>query len=601
MKKTTLTLLAIILATSFAISQTVDDGIKFLYYERLKSATETLEKVVAANPKDAKSIYWLGQAYLDKYGVSGSKEDLAKAKSLYQKALTDGVNDPWIWVGSGHIELLENGDKNAARQKFEQAITTTTGTKGKTKGKEDPDILNAVGRANADGGSAQGDPTYGIEKLKRAAELNTTDPDIDINLGICYLKLGSDKGGEAVEAFTDATRRNPQYARAYYRIGKIYQSQSNLEYMNEWYGKAIAADPAYGPVYLEYFNYYKERDVNAAKEYLDKYVANADKDCSVDYFVADYLYRAGKNQESIAKAQEMENGACKDYIRVNILYAYNYDKLGDSVKAKSYIQKFFTSAAADKIDPSDYMIAAKVLGKFPGNEDSVLAYIQKAVELDTVKQHRIDYLNSGATIAAKAQRVDIQLALLTKAASLNGGSLSEADYYRLSKASTDAIAAKTDSLKINPSFVVDSVAVLKAYAVADSITKSYISSFPAKPQGYSFRVLAAKKADYDTSRGLAVEPITQYNEFLKKDTGASNKKTIFTNDYYLLIYYAEHAKDIQKAIDLTDEMMLVYPNPPGGEEYDFAMKTKQALQAALNKVKQKSGSTGKPAASSNSK
>ena len=60
--------------------------------------------------------------------------------------------------------------------------------------------------------------------------------------------------------------------------------------------KAIAADPAYGPVYLDYFNYYKDRDVNVAKEYLDKFMANSEKDCATDFFLADYLYRAERTR-----------------------------------------------------------------------------------------------------------------------------------------------------------------------------------------------------------------------------------------------------------------------------------------------------------------
>src|SRR3954470_2747157 len=120
MKKTILTLLVVASATSFALSQTVEDGIKFIYYWRYKSARETLQKVVAANPKDARAIYWLGQAYL-------GSDSLAGAKALYQKALNDGINDPWIWVGMGHVEILENNDVNSAKQKFEQAITATKG------------------------------------------------------------------------------------------------------------------------------------------------------------------------------------------------------------------------------------------------------------------------------------------------------------------------------------------------------------------------------------------------------------------------------------------------------------------------------------------
>ena len=64
---------------------------------------------------------------------------------------------------------------------------------------------------------------------------------------------------------------------------------------------------------LDYFNYYKEKDVNTAKEYLDKWVANADKDCETDYFVGDYLFRAGKYQESLQQAKNMEAGNCKNY------------------------------------------------------------------------------------------------------------------------------------------------------------------------------------------------------------------------------------------------------------------------------------------------
>lgn len=558
MKKTTLTLFSVVLATSLTVAQSLDEGIKFLYYERTKSAVETLEKVVASNSKDPKSIYWLGQAYL-------AADDKAKAKALYQKALTDGVNDPWIWVGTGHVELLDGGDKNAARQRFDQAITTATPTKGKNKGNPDPDILNAVGRANADGSSQQGDPLYGIEKLKQAQALNLTDPDIDINLGKSYLKQGTDGGGLAVEAFTDATRRNPQYAAAFYRIGRIYQSQNNLEYMNEWYGKAIAADPAYGPVFLAYFNYYKERDVNAAKEYLDKYVANADKDCEVDYFVADYLYRAGKNQESIAKAKEMESGACKDYSRINIIYAYNYDKLGDSVQAKSYIDKFFASADSTKIEATDYVFAAKLYTKFPGSETQAIQYVYKAVEGDTMVANKLTYLTAGGAALASAKKYPEQLAMLLRHKEIKG-KLTGTEYYYVTKAAIDA----------------------KDCVAADTLSKQYVTNYPELAQGYSFGVTTAKMCDVDTTKGLAVEPINAYNAFLMKDV-EKNRKTIFNNNYYLLVYYAQYAKQIDSAIAITDQMKVLYTDP-ASEEYKFADETGKKLQVALQK--KSNGSNG---------
>lgn len=560
MKKIILTMLTVAFATSFAISQTVDDGIKFIYYQRYRSATETLQKVIASKPKDAYSIYWLGQAYL-------ADDKIDSAKAVYQKALNDGMNDPWIWIGTGHVQILENNDVNSAKQKFEQAITATKGKKGV----ENADILNAIGRAMADGSSQQGDPAYGVEKLKRAAQINTTNPDIDINLGICYLKQGSDKGGVAVEAFTDATRRNAQYAEAYFRIGKIYESQSNTEYMNEWFGKAIAADPAYAPVYLEYFNYYKERDVNVAKEYIDKYVANADKDCKTDYFVADYLYRAGKNQESIAKAKEMENGACKDYVRVNILYAYNYNKMGDSVSAYNAIQKFFASEAG-KVDTSasDYAIAGTVAGKV-GQTDSAVAYLQKAYNIDTVQQHRSTYIDTISNIFKRAKKYQERLQWVQKAYALNPNPTNR-DVYDYGEAAYFA----------------------SNYELADSVFKVYEQKFPDQIYGPMWRFKVAQAKDTSMQSGIIVQPANEYLTFLKQDT-AKYKSSLIQVHGTLAGYYANVAKNKDSAIYHLEQILVYDPGNPDAQKYIDLLKKPAAKPStekspgAKPKTKPKSG------------
>ena len=495
-----------------------------------------------------------------------------------------------FWIGAAEVDILQGGDVNAAKQKFEQAITTTTATKGKHKGEPDPNILNAIGRAMAAGSSQQGDANYGVDKLKQAAQINPADPDIYINLGLCYRKLGGDQGGQAFEAFRQATTINPQYARGFYLIGRIYQTQRNKESMDEWYGKAIAADPTFAPVYLQYFLFYSEKDVTTAKEYLDKYVANADKDCNTDYFVGNYLLRAGKYQESIAKAKEMEAGACKNFPRVNVLYAYDYDRLGDSVQAKTYIQKYLSMADASDIQPPDYAFAGTVFAKFPETGDSAIKYLTLAVQKDTVKEEQAEFLNSAANIAAKSGNYKVILDLLRTRESLSG-KLSETEYFNLAKNITDAVTPAKDSSGAVPVPAFDSV----RYMYGDSVLQAYAASYPDKPQPYSFRTRFAKLSDVDSTRGLAISAITAQNKFLTTDTAATNKKTLFTNYYYLLIYYAQYAKDLpkeqeyQKAIDMTTEMKTIYTDP-ASEEYQFADKTGKQLQASLDKYnKSKSG------------
>ena len=64
--------------------------------------------------------------------------------------------------------------------------------------------LNAIGRANAYVASNLGDHPYAVDKLKQAAAIDLTNPDIYINMGINYLKMGGENGGEAVKAYQEA-------------------------------------------------------------------------------------------------------------------------------------------------------------------------------------------------------------------------------------------------------------------------------------------------------------------------------------------------------------------------------------------------------------
>ncbi len=557
MKKVIALLFAAIVTVSGVNAQSIAEGIKDLNYKKNKSANDVFKKLYDANSKDPQNIYWYGQALL-------ANDDVKGAKALYQKALQDGVNDAWILVGMGHVEIIEGGDLNAVKQKFEQAITQSTETKGKNKNKPNAAILNAIGRANADGGSKQGDPTYAIDKLKQAAALDVTNPDIMINLGINYLKLGGDQGGEAVKAYQDAIVRDPKNALAMYRTGLIYKSQDNKSLFEQFFADANVADPAFPLTYNALYDYYANRDVNKAKENIEKYIQYADKDCNTDYLYADYLFRAGKYQESLDKTKIMEAGECKAYYQLPLLYAYNYDRLNDSVQAKAYVEKYFATAPVAKITPANYDIAVKVFSRFTGSEATTIAYLQKAIDSDTSTANKIVYSNQAAEIMGKAKMYGEQIKWLQKAIQLKGGTMSEGDYYKLANTAFNG----------------------KDYAATMEVAKKYIEAFPTKPQPYSFNVRAAKAIDTSAALGTAIEPILLQNEFLLKDTSAAglekNKKPLYSNYYYLLQYNVYVLKDIPKSIELTDKMLALYPIV-GSEENKYATQTKEALEKSINK------------------
>lgn len=572
-KVVSLVLLAFLIANSI-MAQTLADGIKMLSYEKNQTAIDIFKKLYDANPKDPQKIYWYGQGFL-------AFDNMKAAKDVYQKALQDGVNDPWIIVGMGHVELMEGGDVNSAKQKFEQAITMAKILKGKLKGKTNPEILTAIGRANADGGSKIGDPSYGVDKLKEAAELDPKTADISINMGINYLKMGADEGGDAVKSYNDAQTREPNNPLPSYRIGKIYQSQNNKELFEQYYNTAIAADPTFPPVYLSLYDYYAYRDVAKAKEYIEKYIQYADKSCETDYFYADYLFREGKYQESIEKAKALESGDCKSYYRTSLLYAYNYDRLGDTTQAKNYIDKYFVDAPAKKVRNTDIDIAVEIYSKLSGSEATAASYIQKAIDADTTVSNKVKYCNKAAAIFGKAKQYSEQIKWLEKAIQLKGGTMGEFDYYSLANTAFSG----------------------KDYAATMEISKKYIAAFPDKPQGYSFNVRAAKGIDTSATLGLAVEPILQQNEFLKKQNenlskdSVANKKAIdkntsimYSNFCYLMGYYNDIQKDVPKALEACDNIILLYPDVTS-EQNKFGVKIKDALQKSQSKV-----SGAKPAA-----
>lgn len=575
MKKTVSLMVTALLAVQCLMAQ-VADGIKFLNYEKYKSARETLKKAYDANPKDPQTIYWYGQSLIAGEAGALTKDMISAAKAVYQQGLQDVGSDAWLLVGMGHLEILEGGDINSAKQKFEQAVTATTETRGRNKGKANPGILNAIGRANADGGSKVGDPAYGIEKLKQAAALDLTNPDIYINMGISYLKLGGENGGEAVKAYQEAIVRDPKSVKAKFRIGKIYQSQNNKELFEQFYNDAIATDPTYPPVYYTLYNYYADKDVPRAKEYLDKYVANADKDPKTDLFVADYLFRAGKYSESLEKAKQIEAevGGIANLPELNVVYAYNYDRTNDSVRAKESIEKFFATADPAAITTSQCELATKIYSRFKGSEAQAVAYIEKAMTLDTLKNSKIAYMGKAAEIYGKAGMYREQLGWLQKQLELKGGSMGEYEYYQFTSTALNG----------------------KDYPLTIELGKKYLAAFPDKPQPYSFLKRAALASDPDTTTGAAIAVLDYLDSFYMKDQ-EKNKKAIFLNLYYRLQYYVNKSKELEKGLEVADKMLALYPTP--GDENQYATSAKGAIVEGI-KAKEKQGSGNKTTSTTSS-
>ena len=391
--KFTLILLGSFLAVNFSNAQSIEDGKKFLYYEKFISAKNVFQQLLNANPANDEAAYWLGQTLI----APREDKDIAGAKAVYQKGLAANSNSALLNAGLGHVELLE-GKTQEARNHFETAISLSSG--------KNIMVLDAVGFANGDFDSKLGDAAYAVEKLQQATNIKGfKDARILTDLGDAYRKIGD--GGSAQRTYEAALVSDSKYARAKFRIGRIYQSQGETQrdiYLR-YYDEAIAMDPNYTPVYFYLYQYYYETDVVKSAQYLDKYIAAKGSDETNACFLhAQMKYAQGSFAEAVTACDNCIAASANPYPNIYGVKAYAAYKLGDSVNAKSAFDMYFKKQNPAKIGPRDYDTYAKTLLKFPGNEALAGTFIDKAVELDSTEAGKVALLKSIASVYESRQQ-----------------------------------------------------------------------------------------------------------------------------------------------------------------------------------------------------
>lgn len=541
-------LLSFLISANILFAQSIDEGKRFLYYERYNSAKDVFNKLVNANPNNVDAEYWLGQTYL-------GEEDSISAKALYQKTLNANPNSPLMLVAMGHIALLEN-QNNDARNRFETAISLTKG--------KDYNVINAISRANVD--TKAGDAVYAIGKIKTIPE-NKRTAEIWTTLGDAYRKLID--GANAQIAYKSALAVDPNYARASFMIGRLYQTQGFTQelYYMQYYNEAITKDPKFAPVYVWLAQYYYKRDINKAKEYLDKYIAVADADTQNCYYQASYLYASGQYQQTITKANEcISAGGKNPHPSLFGLKAFAYDKLGDSANAKTFFEMYFQKQNPEKLESGDYAKYGLVLLKFPGNEATAAGYIQKAIALDTLEENKIEYITSVANsyLASK---------------NYNEAAKWYAKLFAIKKNVT-----RTDIYNAGYNYYRGG-----NYKATDSIFGLYQQKYPEDILGVYMRARASEGIDTAGVLGLAkpyYEKVIQLGE-ASTDTARVKSQLIVAYNY-MIAYYYNVKKDKATALSYNDKILAIDPTNTQ------AIANKAALTAPVKvKVQDNKGMTTK--------
>jgi tetratricopeptide (TPR) repeat protein len=556
------TLAITVVIGNILFAQSVDQGRKLLYYERYNSARETFEKILAGNPNNIEAVYWLGQTLLEM-----PNKDSVAAKNLYQKALATNGNAPLLLAGIGQIELME-GKTNDARQRFETALNLTKN--------RDVEVINAVARANVN--ARAGDANYAIEKLNQATQIKKfNNAETYLIMGDAYRKLID--GGNAVTSYNKALAIDPKLAAAKTRIGRVYLTQNNPEYFLPAFEQATQLDPTYIPAYFELYYYYYFRDVNKAAGYLDKYIANADPGARVEEMKTDFLYSSAKFQQARDSAQALiARYGEKVNPRMYRLVAYTSDTLGDLQAAKQAMTTFLSKAQPEMLLPGDYEELANINSKIPGSEMEAFANLQQAVQMDTLVENKVKYIQKGAALAKRL-----------------GNRAEEANWLGIAYA-MDKNPTQTDLY--NWGYAHYQAA---NYAKADSIfCNAYQTKYPNEIYGYLWCARSREAQDTTWQSGIAVEPYEKLAAMAIQLDSAKYKTQALNALFKLAGYYNDIKKDKDAAIASMDKVLAFDPTNADAIRIKEIL-TRPPARAPATKPKPKATSTKKSAGSTGNK
>ena len=518
-----------------AYTQSIDEVKKQIYYERWNGAEQQLNQMIRTDSSNLDNYYWLTEVLIE-------NKQPDKAAVLDQQVesytSTHAADKDELLYKIAHAEiLLQNGDSAGAVSIFNDLLKQTK--------EKNPEILLAI--SNAWMHTKSPDYNLVLHLLDKAEKRDKNNPEISSLRGDVYRRLND--GGKAVQSYQDALQKDHSFAEASYKIGKIYLTQNNPEMFLKFFNEAVARDNAYAPAYYELYYYYYFRDVNKAKEFLDKYIANADPSVENDYMLADLYFASSKSKDAIEKAKsiiDVEKGSAKP--RLYKLIAYSYDALGDSVNALDYLQKYFSKEADSNYVAKDFQLKAQLLDKFPGHESEVIQNLKLAVEKDTVQQNKVEYATRLAALYKKSSD-------------------------RKNEAKWLGLLYQWKENPTNLDLYYWGMAHYSAgeYAQADSVFAKYTEKYPEHIQGFYWRAKANALIDSTMEQGLALPYYAKVIEMGATDS-IKNKSLLIQSYGYIGAYQANIKKDFGVALDNFEKILQLDPDNTDAIKYRDILK-----------------------------
>jgi len=530
MKKICSLVISIFMLSIIVKAQSIEETKQLIYHERYRSAETALHNIIAIDVNNADGWRLLSDAYLEQHQVQALKDTLSKAPA----SLAD---NPLMHTIEGTI-LLHEGNKDKAKQLFDLALKQTK--------EKDIAVLSSIAAAYID--VKEADAHYAVELLQKAIKKDKKNAELYVLLGNAYNKLSD--GSSAYSSYTKGLDVNPSYARASYRLGKIFTSQKNILYL-KYFNDALSADSMFTPALYEMYYHYYFTNADTARLYLDKFIAASDYSIDNDYRLTDVLFLGKKYDSAIAKGKSLVLKAGDSTApRIFKLIANSYLRLGNTDSALSYMRGYFNKNKDTAYLAADYETMGKIYDSLGTHEDSAAAYYALAAEKTDKEITRLNLYKKIAGLYDKLKNYDAQAQWLEK-------------YYTANPKAT------------NQDLFNWGIAYYYAgkYPLADSVFALYTTKYPEQEFGYYWRARSNVAIDTAMSLGLAIPHYLKVIEMAEKDTtDEQNRKRLVEGYGYIASFKANHDKDYAGSMAYFEKVVALQPTNEDAKKYVAILK-----------------------------
>ena len=281
-------------------------------------------------------------------------------------------------------------------------------------------------------------------------------------------------------------------------------------------------------------------------DYYRQYLVKTDASISNEYDLADLLYLNKQYDSAIAKANTIiTRDGEKLQPRLYKLISYSYAGKGDSAKAITYMQDYFSKEADSNFIAKDFESMGDFYLSHPGQDSLAMIFYAKSLPLVKDSAQLFESYKKLADLSKN--RKDY---------------VAEADW--LGKYYTGNDKAS------NLDLFYWGIAHYRAenYVEADSVFGKYMAKYPEQGFGYYWQAKSRALQDKDMSLGLAVPVYEKLIEVLQKDTTEVNYKKWMVEAYgYLAAYQVNTQKNFAAAIDYFKKVLDIDPENADAKKY----------------------------------